>query len=119
MSQPGKPTVAIFTLGGTIAMLQTPDGGVAPALSASDLLAAVPRLDRIEAQLQVHDFLNKPGASLTLADIFSLAKAIGNALNEGCIGAVVTQGTDTRRRRPTCSTSSSPPPRPLNNRGLR
>ena len=69
MSQPGKPTVAIFTLGGTIAMLQTPDGGVAPALSASDLLAAVPGLERIEAQLEVHDVLNKPGASLTLADI--------------------------------------------------
>jgi L-asparaginase len=95
MSQSGKPTVAIFTLGGTIAMLQTPDGGVAPALSASELLAAVPGLDRVDVRLQVHDFLNKPGASLTLDDIVSVVDAIRAALTGGCVGAVVTQGTDT------------------------
>ena len=45
MGTPGKPRVAVFTLGGTIAMQATPGEGAAPALSASDLLAAVPGLD--------------------------------------------------------------------------
>ena len=43
---PGKPRVAVFTLGGTIAMKASPGGGVAPALSASDLLAGLPGLER-------------------------------------------------------------------------
>jgi L-asparaginase len=95
MSEPGQPTVAIFTLGGTIAMLRTPGGGVAPALSASDLLAAVPGLDSTGVQLQVRDIVNKPGASLSFADLYHVADAINDALREGCTGAVVTQGTDT------------------------
>jgi L-asparaginase len=95
MPDPRKPTVAVFALGGTIAMLPTPDGGVAPALSASDLLAAVPGLDRVGVQIQARDVVNKPGGSLTLDDIFGVADAIRAALNGGCVGAVVTQGTDT------------------------
>jgi L-asparaginase len=95
MPESGKPTVAVYTLGGTIAMLRTPDGGVAPALSAADLLAAVPGLDDIAVELQVRDVANKPGASLSFADLFHMADTISDALNEGCIGAVVTQGTDT------------------------
>jgi L-asparaginase/Glu-tRNA(Gln) amidotransferase subunit D len=38
----GPPCVAVFTLGGTIAMQARAGEAVAPALSASDLLAAVP-----------------------------------------------------------------------------
>lgn len=87
--------VAVFGLGGTIAMTQAPDGGVSPVLSASDLLAAVPGLDDIQAELSVQDFRNKPGASLNFTDLYALAAAIGKALNDGHIGAVVTQGTDT------------------------
>ena len=44
MGIPGRPRVAVFTLGGTIAMQATPGEVTAPALSASDLLVAVPRL---------------------------------------------------------------------------
>jgi L-asparaginase len=90
-----KRRVAVFTLGGTIAMLRTLDGGVAPALSASDLLETVPGLDDAGVELKVRDFVNKPGASLSFADMFSLANVINEALSEGCAGAVVTQGTDT------------------------
>jgi L-asparaginase len=90
-----KPRVAIFGLGGTIAMTQTPEGGVSPALSARELLAAVPGLKDIQADLRVSDFRQKPGASLTFGDLFELTTAINNALTSGCTGVVITQGTDT------------------------
>lgn len=90
-----SPFVAVFGLGGTIAMARAPDGGVSPALSASDLLAAVPGLSDVEAELRVEDFRNRPGASLDFPDLYELTAAINKALNDGCVGAVVTQGTDT------------------------
>jgi L-asparaginase len=95
MGTPGKPRVAVFTLGGTIAMQGTSGRGVAPALSASDLLAAVPGLDAAGVELSLRDVANKPGASLSFGDLFGLADAISTALGDGFAGAVVTQGTDT------------------------
>lgn len=41
--------VAVLGLGGTIAMTRTPAGGVAPALSAAELVAAVPDLSEVRA----------------------------------------------------------------------
>jgi L-asparaginase len=95
MRASGSPCVAVFGLGGTIAMTQTPDGGVSPVLTASDLVAAVPGLSDLQVELHVRDFRKKPGASLDFADLYELAAAIDEALNDGCAGAVVTQGTDT------------------------
>jgi len=95
MSRPGKPRIAVFTLSGTVAMQATPGRGAAPALSASDLLAAVPGLDDTGVELRVQDVANKPGASLSFGDLFALADAISAALGDGFAGAVVIQGTDT------------------------
>jgi len=95
MSESARPCVAVFGLGGTIAMTQAPGGGVAPALSAPELLAAVPGLAGVEAEPRIVDFRRKPGASLSFGDVFELAAAINSALDGGCTGAVVTQGTDT------------------------
>lgn len=88
--------IVVFSLGGTIAM--TTDhvsGGVTPALSAHDLIQAVPGLDGTGVALGVRDFRKVPGASLTVEDITSLAAAIAGELDAGARGAVVTQGTDT------------------------
>lgn len=90
-----RPRVAVFSLGGTIAMTTQPDGTVAPALSADDLLAAVPQLSEVSADLQIHDFRRLPGASLSFDDLFSLSEAIRQAVEDGADGVVVTQGTDT------------------------
>ena len=48
--------VAVFFLGGTIAMTSEPGrpGGVVPALSGQQLLAAVPGLDDTGIHLEVH-----------------------------------------------------------------
>jgi L-asparaginase len=89
-------TVAVFSLGGTIAM--TADqvgGGVVPALSAHELLAAVPGLDAAGVRLTAHDFRRVPGASLTVEDIVALCSAIAEEVDDGVDGVVVTQGTDT------------------------
>lgn len=95
MSSQERPRVAVFSLGGTIAMATQPDGTVAPALSGDDLLAAVPQLGEVDADLEIHDFRRLPGASLSFDDLFSLSAAIREAIEQGANGVVVTQGTDT------------------------
>lgn len=95
MNDRRHPRVAVYSLGGTIAMTAQADGTVAPALSAKDLLAAVPQIGALEVDLEVHDFRHVPGASLTFADLFALADEIGKAAARGVDGVVITQGTDT------------------------
>ena len=87
--------VVVFGLGGTIAMTATGSGGVTPSLSAAQLLAAVPGLDRSGIDVTVVDFRRLPGASLTVADITALSAAMAERLAAGADGAVVIQGTDT------------------------
>lgn len=86
--------VAVFTLGGTIAMTAAP-GGVVPALTGQQLLDAVPDFGGLGVRVEVHDFRRVPGASVTISDVFDLAAAIGERLRSGAAGAVVIQGTDT------------------------
>ena len=92
-ASPPAARVAVFTLGGTIAMAGA--GGVVPALTGQQLLEAVPGLAGVGAGLEVRDFRQVPGASLAIADIFDLAAAIREQFASGAAGAVVIQGTDT------------------------
>lgn len=91
---PSPSRIALFSLGGTIAMARKPGdaGGVAPALTGHQLLAATPGLPGIGASVEVHDFRQLPGSSLTISDITELAAAIRE---RAAAGTVVTQGTDT------------------------
>jgi L-asparaginase len=91
----GIAKVAVLGLGGTIAMTRTPAGGVAPALSAAELVAAVPGLSQVRADLEVTDVRRLPGASLTVDDVRELYGTAENAYAAGADGVVVTQGTDT------------------------
>jgi L-asparaginase len=90
-----RARVAVFSLGGTIAMTPQPQGGVAPALSAADLVAAVPGIADLPIEVQVHDFRRLPGASLGFGDLLALAAEIDRQVQGGVDGVVVTQGTDT------------------------
>ena len=96
MTAPESPSarVAVYTLGGTIAMAKKAGdpGGVTPALTGQQLLDAVPQIAGTGICLEVHDFRRVPGASLGIGDIAELAASIEK---DGADGVVVIQGTDT------------------------
>jgi len=90
------PRVAVFTLGGTIAMVTEPgSAGAAPVLGASQLLGSVPGLAGLPASPVLHDFRQLPSSALSIEDVLGLSAAIAAELGAGCAGAVVVQGTDT------------------------
>jgi L-asparaginase len=88
--------VAVFGLGGTIAMnAVSGGGGVVPSLSAGQLVDAVPGLAQTGITVEVEEFRRLPGASLSIGDITALATAIRGRLEAGVDGVTVIQGTDT------------------------
>jgi L-asparaginase len=95
--RPAVAPVAVFTLGGTIAMTSAAGQavGVVPALTAEQLLAAVPGLAGAGITIEAHNFRHVPGASLTIGDVIDLAAAIRERITAGAAGAVIIQGTDT------------------------
>ncbi len=96
-SRPTADRVALFSLGGTVAMTKTAGeaGGVVPALTGRQLVDAVPGLTSFGSDIEVHEFRQVPGASLTIDDVVDLAAVIKKQAASGAAGAVVTQGTDT------------------------
>jgi L-asparaginase len=91
----GEQIVLVVGMGGTIAMTTTDGGGVAPALSARQLVDAVPGLAGTGIDVEVRNLRNRPGASLTTEDLYELHTVIEARLASGIAGVVVTQGTDT------------------------
>ena len=91
----GPARVTVLGMGGTIAMTRAAGGGVAPALSAAELVAAVPGLSEVAADIEVIDVRRLPGASLTLDDLRDLYVAAQDAYAAGADAVIVTQGTDT------------------------
>jgi L-asparaginase len=89
-----RPRIAVFSLGGTIAMSARAASGVVPGLDAGDLLAAVPEAGSI-GEIEAVAVRRAPSVDLQFADVAELAAAIARARAEGIDGAVVTQGTDT------------------------
>ena len=87
--------VLVISLGGTIAMTAANHGGVTPALSADQLLAAVPGLGDLDSSVETLDFRRLPGASLSFEDLTELAEVVRERFAEGVDGIVVVQGTDT------------------------
>ena len=88
------PKVAIFAMGGTIAMAERGKHGVKPSLGADALVEAVPQLADV-ASIEAQTFRLLPSPEVTIPDLFALADAIEQAVADGAHGAVVTHGTDT------------------------
>ncbi|MBL1097548.1 asparaginase [Streptomyces coffeae] len=88
-------SIALFTLGGTIAMAGQSGSGVVARLTGADLTAAVPGLAELGVPLEIRDTHAVPSAHLTFPQLFSVVEAASGAVAEGAEGVVVTQGTDT------------------------
>ena len=88
------PKVAVFAMGGTIAMAARGEHGVKPSLDAAALVDAVPQLAEVAA-IEARTFRLLPSPEVTIPDLFALADAIEQAVADGAQGAVVTHGTDT------------------------
>ena len=88
-----KPPIALFSLGGTIAMRQGP-AGLVPAVDADDLIGLVPDIREI-ADVTVTQVARVPSADVTIAHLIGTAEGIRTAVAAGAGGIVVVQGTDT------------------------
>ena len=88
------PRLLLLSLGGTITMTRSREGGIVPTLTASDLAATVPGLDAAAA-IETLSPLRRPSAGLTLDDLIGVARTLTERLAGDLDGAVVIQGTDT------------------------
>lgn len=86
--------VDYFAMGGTIASSKAGQPGAVANLTAHQIAASIPGLDRV-ADLRNHQFLLTPSPEITLNDLLRLLEAMRAAVESGSVGIVVTQGTDT------------------------
>lgn len=92
-------SVAVFFLGGTIAM-SAPDpglrdgGGAVVQLSGADLLA-LPEVTALGLTLTAVDFRAVGSSRLTVDDLADLHRAADQSIAAGAQGIVIVQGTDT------------------------
>ncbi|MEE8167353.1 MAG: asparaginase domain-containing protein, partial [Candidatus Hydrothermarchaeales archaeon] len=87
--------VTILGTGGTIASkIDYKTGAVHPALSAEELLNAIPELGEI-AELETRVLFNILSENMTPKHWREIATAVAKELNSGADGVVVAHGTDT------------------------
>lgn len=88
------PHILVVSLGGTITMTASGSGGIAPTLTADQLIASVPQLASV-ATLEALTRFSLPGASLSIQNLVDVAALLKECFAAGFDGAVVVQGTDT------------------------
>lgn len=89
-----KPRLLVLSLGGTITMMPSAEGGITPKLGAEELVASVPALADA-ALIEARSPFRLPSPSLTPEILVAVAAEINAAFADGVDGAVVIQGTDT------------------------
>lgn len=89
-----RKRLLLLSLGGTITMVPSTEGGIAPKLGAAELVASVPALADV-AEIEADSLARLPSPSLTPAHLMTVAERIASAFVAGVDGAVVIQGTDT------------------------
>ena len=88
-------TVAVISMGGTIAMAPSASGGIVPALGADDLVASVPGLAELDVKITTESLRSLPSPSLGFADLVALSARVRAEIAAGATGVVITHGTDT------------------------
>lgn len=86
-----KPRIQVLSLGGTISAIGSPGKGVAPSMSASELVASIPALAGL-AEISTTSLRTVGSPNLTMTDIADIADEVSG---QGFDGIVITQGTDT------------------------
>jgi len=90
-----KRTVAVLGTGGTIASyVDYRTGAVHPALSADDLVAAVPEIGDI-CNVRSEVIFSIFSENMTVGHWQTLAAAVADRLNAGVDGCIIPHGTDT------------------------
>lgn len=89
-----RPRLLVLSLGGTITMVPSAEGGIAPRLGAAELVASVPALADV-AEIEAESPARLPSPSLTPEHLVAVAARILRGFEDGAAGAVVVQGTDT------------------------
>jgi L-asparaginase len=89
-----RPRILVLSLGGTITMVPSEGGGIAPKLGAAELVAAVPALAEV-AEIEARSPFRLPSPSLGADQVVAVAQEIMAGFALGFDGAVVVQGTDT------------------------
>lgn len=84
----GLPRLLFISLGGTITMVPSDTGGVAPKLGAAELVASVPALASV-AEVKARSLYRLPSPSLTAQHLVEVARTIEEAFASGFDGAVV------------------------------
>jgi L-asparaginase len=84
------PMVAVLSTGGTIASRQdSPKGGYLPALSADDLMGAIPAIRKV-AQVQTYRISNISSSDTTPKICLELSTRINEMLAQPATASVVT-----------------------------
>lgn len=95
MEHPGRRSVVMFAMGGTIASASSAgSSGARVSLTGEDLLRAIPGLDSV-ARVRVRSLRQVPSGDLTMKDVLELVVEIRREIEGGASGVVVAQGTDT------------------------
>lgn len=88
------PKVAFIPYGGTIASAVQPGVGAVPSLDVGEMARQMPEV-RAVADLVPQPTRRLASPHMTIADLIDIAAAVRTAIEQGCRGAVVSQGTDT------------------------
>jgi L-asparaginase len=89
------PKLSIGSLGGTVSMrAKTANEGVVPTVNGETLLASVPQLTAL-ARITVETLGLLPSASLDFEFLLSVLCWANHQIDQGAVGIVITQGTDT------------------------
>jgi L-asparaginase len=70
-----KPRLLVLSLGGTITMVPSETGGIAPKLGDAELVASVPALAEV-ADIEAQSPFRLPSPSLTLGNLVEVARMI-------------------------------------------
>lgn len=84
--------VTTYFLGGTISMSSADGHSVRPTLSGDDLLAAVPGLEEVDAEVTAEQVAREQSGSLTYAHLLAVLESARSSESDGF---VLVQGTDT------------------------